>query len=99
MQVKPISDKSSLSSNDGFNKWVEFEIRDLHFSDVRLAKRFGTLLGMLTRRVGDSLPAACENSTNTNLHRALDLTTDFIAGSNSLFSALRRTVSGSANVR
>ena len=35
-----------------------------HFADERLAKRFGTLLGMLTRRVGDSLPAACEDWAN-----------------------------------
>ncbi len=49
MQVKPIADDNSLPSNDGLNKWVESEIGASHFADERLAKRFGTLLGMLTR--------------------------------------------------
>ena len=61
MQVKLIADDNSLPSNDGLNKWVESEIGASHFADERLAKRFGTLLGMLTRRAGDSLPAACED--------------------------------------
>jgi hypothetical protein len=65
VQVKPIADDNSLPSNDGLNKWVESEIGASHFADERLAKRFGTLLGMLTRRVGDSLPAACEDWANT----------------------------------
>lgn len=65
MQVKPIADDNSLPSNDGLNKWVESEIGASHFADERLAKRFGTLLGMLTRRAGDSLPAACEDWANT----------------------------------
>ena len=56
IQVKPIADDNSLPSNDGLNKWVESEIGASHFADERLAMRFGTLLGMLTRRVGDSLP-------------------------------------------
>ena len=65
MQVKPIADDNSLPSNAGLNKWVESEIGASHFADERLAKRFGTLLGMLTRRVGDSLTAACEDWANT----------------------------------
>ena len=52
MKVKPIADDDSSPSNDGLNKWVESEIGASHFADERLAKRFGTLLGMLTRRVG-----------------------------------------------
>ena len=65
MQVKPIAEDNSLPSNDGLNKWVESEIGAWYFADERLAKRFGTLLEMLTRRVGDSLPAACEDWENT----------------------------------
>ena len=65
MQVKPISDDNSLLSNDRLSKWVESEIGASHFTDERLAKRFGTLLGMLTRRVGDSHPAECEDWANT----------------------------------
>ena len=40
-------------------------IRASHFADERLARRFGPLLGMLTRRVDDSLPAECEDWANT----------------------------------
>ncbi len=65
MQVKPIADDNSLPSNGGLNKWVESEIEASHFADERLAKRFGTLLGLLTRRIGDSLFAACEDWSNT----------------------------------
>jgi hypothetical protein len=54
-----------LPSKDRLNKWVEAEIRASHCSDARLARGFGTLLGMLTRRVGDSLPAAFEDWANT----------------------------------
>ena len=59
MQVKPIADDNSSPSNYRLDKWVESEIGASDFADERLAKRFGTLLGMLTRRVGDSLSAAC----------------------------------------
>jgi len=65
VQVKPIADDNSLSSNDGLYKWIESEIGASHFSDERLAKHFVTLLGMLTRRVGHSLPAAFEDLENT----------------------------------
>ncbi len=60
MRIKLIADDNRLPSNDGLYKWVESEIRISLFADERLAKRFGTLLGMLTRRVGDGPPAACE---------------------------------------
>ncbi len=61
MQVKPIANDNSSPSNDGLNKWVKSEIGASHFADERLAKRCGTLLARLARRVGDSLPAACED--------------------------------------
>ena len=52
-------------SNDEISKWVESEIGASRFADKRLAKRFGTLLCILTHRVGDGLPAACEDWANT----------------------------------
>ena len=61
MQVQPIADDNSLPSNDGFNKSVESVIGASHFADERLAKPFGTLLGMLPHRISDRLPAACED--------------------------------------
>ena len=61
MQFKPFADDYRLPTIDRLNMWFGSEIRALYFADERLAKRFDTLFGMMTRRVGDSLPAACEN--------------------------------------
>lgn len=54
MQVRPIADDNGLPSNYGLNEWVESEIGDPDFADQRLVRGFGTLLGMLTRKVADS---------------------------------------------
>ena len=36
-----------------------------NFKDVRLAKRFGKLLGMMTEGIGESVPYACQDWANT----------------------------------
>ena len=45
--------------------WIQKEIADCVFPDARLAKRFGSLLGMISHGVGDSIPAACQDWSNT----------------------------------
>jgi hypothetical protein len=50
-QVKLISDDKNLLSNYEINNWFESEIQASSFSDEPQAKRFGTVLGTLTRRV------------------------------------------------
>ena len=60
---RPVEKPTRLSTI-GLNKWVESEIGASYFADERLAKRFWTLLGMLTRRVGNSLPTECEDWAN-----------------------------------
>jgi hypothetical protein len=61
MQFKPIPDDNILPSDDGLKKWVESDIGASHFAGERLAKPFGTVLSMFTRRVGGSLAVAVKN--------------------------------------
>src|SRR3954466_5250809 len=41
--------------------WVERELGDSDFPDQRLKTRLGKLLGDLGRRIGDTVPAACQD--------------------------------------
>ena len=52
--------ESSTSST-----WIEQEVGGCHFKDVRLAKRFGKLLGMMSDGIGESVPYACQDWANT----------------------------------
>ena len=45
--------------------WIEDELRGSTFSDVRLGKRFRKLVGQLSDRIGQSLPLACQDWSNT----------------------------------
>jgi hypothetical protein len=45
--------------------WIDNEVRDCTFGDVRLAKRFGKLLGMMSDGIGESVPYACQDWANT----------------------------------
>ena len=45
--------------------WIDNEVEGCSFSDGRLAKRFGKLLGMLTEGIGGSVPYACQDWANT----------------------------------
>ncbi len=41
--------------------WVEREIEGCEFPDERLKTRFGKLLGQLSEKMGEALPAACQD--------------------------------------
>ena len=41
--------------------WVERELAGCEFPDERLKKRFGKVLSELSRRIGETLPAACQD--------------------------------------
>lgn len=45
--------------------WIDTEVGGCHFKDVRLAKRFGKLLGMMSDGIGESVPYACQDWANT----------------------------------
>ena len=40
------------------------ETENCDFPDARLAKRFGSLLEMISHGVGDSIPSACQDWVN-----------------------------------
>ena len=45
--------------------WITHEISTSKFPDERLSRRFGVLLSVMARRVGDTIPAACQDWANT----------------------------------
>jgi len=45
--------------------WITHEIRASKFLDERLSRPFGVLLNVMARRVGDTIPAACQDWANT----------------------------------
>ena len=45
--------------------WIDQEMGGCNFSDVRLAKRFSKLLGMMSEGIGQSVPYACQDWANT----------------------------------
>jgi hypothetical protein len=45
--------------------WIELEVGGCNFKDVRLAKRFSKLLGMMSDGIGESVPYACQDWANT----------------------------------
>jgi hypothetical protein len=45
--------------------WLEREVGGCQFQDVRHAKRFHTLLGQLSERIGGSIPFACQDWAST----------------------------------
>jgi Transposase DNA-binding len=47
--------------------WVDRELGDVGFPDRRLKARLGKLLGDLGRRIGGTLPAACQDWAATGM--------------------------------
>lgn len=45
--------------------WIDTEVEGCGFKEVRLAKRFGKLLGMMSEGIGESVPYACQDWANT----------------------------------
>lgn len=45
--------------------WIDHEVGGCHFNDVRLAKRFSKLMGMMSDGIGESVPSACQDWANT----------------------------------
>jgi len=49
----------------GTNSWVDHEIAGCEFDDVRLGRRFRSLLEQICEAVGESIPLACQDWANT----------------------------------
>jgi hypothetical protein len=54
-----------LAHLSGSGPWIDQEMEGCCFQDVRLAKRFGKLLEMISGGMGESIPAACQDWANT----------------------------------
>ena len=57
--------KPNFSAKRPVEPWIDEELTGAHFQDVRLGKRLGTLLGMLSDGMGKSIPYACQDWANT----------------------------------
>ena len=66
MQTKKSATKSEIvTHNSTTSVWMANEVGGCHFKDVRLAKRFSRLLGMMSDGIGESVPYACQDWANT----------------------------------
>jgi hypothetical protein len=60
-----INDWENSGGTEDHETWLNREVAGSHFSDVRLGKRFRTLLKRLWSGMGESIPFACEDWANT----------------------------------
>ena len=66
MRTKPKATKKGIIAKPPrVGTWIEQEVGGCNFKDVRLAKRFGKLLGMMADGIGESVPYACQDWANT----------------------------------
>ena len=66
MQTKKSTPKTALEAGSPtVSTWIDRELDGCNFGDVRLAKRFGKLLGMMSDGIGESVPYACQDWANT----------------------------------
>lgn len=65
MQARTQKANSPADRSTHFEAWINQEIAGCTFPDERLCRRFGILLDMLSNRVGNTIPAACQDWANT----------------------------------
>ena len=66
MQTNKATAKPGKITADSITStWIDHEVGGCNFKDVRLAKRFGKLLGMMSEGIGESIPYACQDWANT----------------------------------
>src|SRR5216683_236258 len=51
--------------DEDIGAWMEREIAGCEFQDARHGKRFRTLLGQMSERIGGSIPFACQDWAST----------------------------------
>lgn len=62
MRTNKAPTKSGKINGDTTGKsWIDNEAQGCGFKDVRLAKRFNKLLGMMSDGIGESVPYACQD--------------------------------------
>jgi hypothetical protein len=57
--------EDSAAREDGVSKALSRELAGCQFQDARLGRRFRKLVGQLARRIGQSIPLACQDWSNT----------------------------------
>ena len=57
--------KEGCRGRCGVDGWIDREIAACEFADARLSKRFRSLLEQIGDAVGESIPMACQDWTNT----------------------------------
>ena len=62
---KPVPKTALAAESPTVGTWIDQEVGGCNFGDVRLAKRFGKLLGMMSQGIGQSVPYACQDWANT----------------------------------
>jgi Transposase DNA-binding len=45
--------------------WLDDEVEECSFADVRLGKRFRTLLERFSQAIGETIPMACQDWAST----------------------------------
>jgi hypothetical protein len=53
------------AGSDCGKSWIDEELGKPHFKDVRLGKRFRKVLEQMFNKIGNSIPLACQDWTNT----------------------------------
>lgn len=75
MGARDVTDGIRLLSDgaDGMGSWIDQELAGCEFADERLGKRFGMLMGQLSKGLGRTLPLACGDWASTKAaYRFLD---------------------------
>jgi hypothetical protein len=55
--------KTHAKGNDKTASWIDDELAGCEFADIRLEKRFRTLVEQLSEGIGESIPMACQDWT------------------------------------
>jgi hypothetical protein len=62
---KAVRQSEKITNDSTTCNWIDNEVGGCDFKDVRLGKRFGKLLGMMSEGIGESVPYACQDWANT----------------------------------
>ncbi len=57
--------RKRAKGGDQAGSWIEDELAGCTFADMRLEKRFRTLVGRLSEGIGESIPMACQDWAGT----------------------------------
>jgi hypothetical protein len=62
---KTVTKSKTITHKPTSSNWIDQEAAGCRFKDLRLGKRFGKLLEMMSEGIGESVPYACQDWANT----------------------------------